>query len=282
MAIRLVALDIDGTLLHSDGTLSENNLYAVREAAQAGVCMVINSGRTFTELPDPVRGDAHFSYYIYSNGAAIAGHDGRLLYTAYIAQKAAENVFSILSHCATITEVYAHGTPNTQKDLLTSSSLEAFSVQKSYRPVIRATRRGVEDIAAFFAENAGQVEMFNVFFKHPAQRLMCYEVFSGMPGIKVTTSMPNNLEIFSSRADKGSALQYLAGHLGLVRSELMAVGDSRNDLPMISCAGTGVAVANACAPLKAQADLVLSVTNDEDAVAAVIQSEVLHSRVRIS
>lgn len=279
MAIRLVALDIDGTLLHSDGSLSENNVYALHEAADAGVCLAVNSGRTFTEMPRPVLHDSSFSYYIYSNGAAIADASGQLIYTQYVQKKAAENVFSLLLHCDTITEVYAHGAPHTQQDLLCASALEAYSVQESYRPVVQETRCGVSSISRFFADNAAEVEMFNVFFKHPAQRLLCYEVFSGLPGIKVTTSMPNNLEIFSDRADKGSALAFLAGHLGLQRSELMAVGDSRNDLPMVSYAGTGVAVANACTPLKQAADLVLPVTNDEDAVASVIETTVLSSRV---
>lgn len=279
MAIRLVALDVDGTLLHSDGQLPENNIYAVREAAAQGVYMAINSGRTFTELPQQVRDDSSYAYYIYSNGAAIADAQGDLLYTQYIRQKAAENVFSLLFHCDTIIEVYAHGVPHTQKDQLTPAALDAYSVQNSYRPVVLETRRGVEQIDRFFAQNAGEVEMFNVFFKYPAQRLLCFEVFSGMPGIKVTTSMPNNLEIFSDRADKGSALRFLANYLGLDRSELMAVGDSRNDLPMVRFAGTGVAVGNACDALKTAADLVLPVTNDADAVASVIETSVLTSRV---
>lgn len=279
MAIRLVALDVDGTLLHSDGSLSENNVYAVREAAAAGVQVVINSGRTFTELPQQVRDDGSYAYYIYSNGAAIADAQGQLLYRRYLPQKAAENIFSLLSHCATIIEVYAHGAPHTQKDQLTPAVLDAFCVEGCYRPVVLETRRGVGSIGRFFAENAGEVEMFNVFFQHPAQRLLCYEVFSGMPGVKVTTSMPNNLEIFSDRADKGSALQFLAAHLGLDRRELMAVGDSRNDLPMVRLAGAGVAVANACDVLKAAANVVLPVTNDEDAVACAVEMAVLQHRV---
>ena len=75
MGIKLIALDVDGTLVHSDGTLSENNLFAVEEAAAEGVNVVINSGRTFYELPEEsIKSDA-FSYYIYSNGAAIADED---------------------------------------------------------------------------------------------------------------------------------------------------------------------------------------------------------------
>ncbi len=280
MGIKLIALDVDGTLVHSDGTLSENNLFAVEEAAAEGVNVVINSGRTFYELPEEsIKSDA-FSYYIYSNGAAIADEDGKLIYSAFIDEGIAKGVLDTLQKCNTMIEIYSHGHPHTESKYLCNEAYDYFDIEDCYRGVVETTRVGIQNTSEFFYKNANSVEMFNVFFKNQDERNKCFEIFSRIPGLKVTTSMPTNMEIFSDKADKGTALKYLAEYFNIDREDVMAMGDSRNDLPMVKYAGVGVALDNACDDLKKVADVV-TVSNDEDGVAAMIESSVLTTKVTV-
>lgn len=88
--------------------------------------------------------------------------------------------------------------------------------------------------------------------------------------IHITKSKPNFLEFTNPQANKGTALAELAKYYGFSRSETMAIGDSFNDLEMLEYAGLGVAMGNACREIKDRADYV-TVTNDEDGVAEALQ-----------
>ena len=89
-------------------------------------------------------------------------------------------------------------------------------------------------------------------------------------------SMPNDLEIMPRGVDKAVGLSHLAVHLGLDRSQIMAMGDGGNDAAMLRYAGLGVAMKNASDEAKAAADQVLAYTNDEDGVARAIEAVLKH------
>lgn len=269
MTRKMIALDVDGTLLHSDGSLSRKNLTAIKNGDAGGLYLVINSGRTFYELPEQVRGCGCFSYFIYSNGAGIADRSGQILSATYIDREVSEKILQLLFTCDVMVEIYRHGRPYTDRKNLNEQVWTDFGVESTYRPVLRETRRGVADLRAFYLEEPESVEMIHVFFRDPTERLACFDRIGKLPGVKITTSMKNNMEIFSAHADKGEALSRLALLLGVRREEIIAVGDSRNDIPMIRFAGDGVAVGNACDELRQTADRIVC-TNDEDAAASVI------------
>lgn len=269
MQTKLIALDVDGTLLHSDGTLSHKNVTALKNGDVGGLYLVINSGRTFYELPEQIRTCGCFSFFIFSNGAGIADRNGQILSATYIDHDISEEILRILSNCDVMVEIYRHGRPYTERKNLSEEAWAAFGVESTYRPVLRQTRRGVPDLKAFYQEEPESVEMIHVFFRDPEERLACFSRIGKMPGVKLTTSMKNNMEIFSAHADKGEALNRLALLLGVKPERIIAMGDSRNDIPMIRFAGDGVAVGNACEELKQEANRIVC-TNDEDAAAFVI------------
>ena len=267
MQTKLIALDVDGTLLHSDGTLSQKNLTALKNGDVGGLYLVINSGRTFYELPEQVRNCGCFSFFIFSNGAGMADRSGQMLSATYIDRHISEEILQILSGCDAMVEIYRHGRPYTEYKNLSEEMWAAFEVESTYRPVLRETRRGVTDLEAFYRAEPESVEMIHAFFRNPQERLACFERIGKMPGVKLTTSMKNNMEVFSAHADKGEALSRLALLLGVRREEIIAVGDSRNDIEMVQWAGYGVAMGNA--ELKRTADHI-ACTNDDDAAAEVI------------
>ena len=100
-----------------------------------------------------------------------------------------------------------------------------------------------------------------------------YEMFKKEIGDRafVTISQPEYLEIMAPGVNKGSGLEFMAAHYGLTTDEIVGVGDARNDLELVRGAGLGVAVANAADELKAAADAVTERTNNEGAVAEVLE-----------
>jgi Cof subfamily protein (haloacid dehalogenase superfamily) len=110
----------------------------------------------------------------------------------------------------------------------------------------------------------------------PHRILELKDEFSKILGdeIEITTSKPEYLEFTHRDATKGKALEYLAVAKGIVKEDIIAIGDSFNDISMIQYAGLGVAMGNAPAEVKEYADYVTG-TNDEDGVAQVIDKFVL-------
>ena len=94
--------------------------------------------------------------------------------------------------------------------------------------------------------------------------------------ITLFTSKPYFLEILPPNLDKGTALAFVAGKLGIPREEVFAVGDSMNDEAMIRWAGCGAAMLNADPRIKEIADVVTERTNDDDGVAAVVERYILN------
>ena len=90
----------------------------------------------------------------------------------------------------------------------------------------------------------------------------------------MTSSVPNNIEVNIRAANKGNALRILCNHLGIDLSQTMAFGDGGNDITMLRCAGTGVAMANACREAKEAADDVTA-DNEKDGVAVYLEKHVL-------
>jgi hypothetical protein len=153
--------------------------------------------------------------------------------------------------------------------------LENYGLNSVSQTMVRSTRILVPDIIRYVEETGQDAEKINIFVKDPAEREPIKKELSAIPGIVICSSLYNNLEINAEGATKGNALLWLADYLGIAREETMAFGDGENDVPMLEAAGIGVAMANGVDAAKAAADE-LTLTNDEDGVAAAIERLVLN------
>lgn len=163
-------------------------------------------------------------------------------------------------------EVYTKGTPVTEKSKLTKESYIHYRVEENYHDVLTATRKGTENLESFLTENDEGAEMFNIFFSDADERKEAFERIGKLNNVELTTSMESNMEILQRSVNKGSSLTMLCEKLNVKKEEVMAMGDSRNDLTLLSAAGTALAVANACDDLKQVADEVIC-SCDESAMA---------------
>lgn len=165
-------------------------------------------------------------------------------------------VLHLLRQYDTMIEVFYGGRPYAPADKLNRLAYDYYRIEPIYHPVMAASRVPCTDLEALLSGDE-KTEMFNIFFHLDDERRAFIDRATELfPELICTYSMQSNLEILRRGVDKGSALQKLAEYLGLAPEQVIAVGDSRNDLSMIRYAGTGLAVANACDELKQAANAV--------------------------
>lgn len=266
MAIKLAATDLDGTLIASNGEISTENFEAMEKAVKEGLYIVPTTGRSFYEMPEELRERKSYTHCICSNGAVIFDRDGNEIWKSTFSKENTLELFSILSEYDTMIEVYTKGVPVTEKSKLTKESYIHYRVEENYHDVLTASRKGVENLEAFLTESKEGAEMFNIFFSDADERKEAFERIGKLEYTELTTSMASNMEILQRRVNKGSSLKKLCEKLGISKEEVMAMGDSRNDITLLSAAGIPLAVSNACDDLKEKAKEIIC-SCDESAMA---------------
>ncbi|MBR0368654.1 MAG: Cof-type HAD-IIB family hydrolase [Clostridia bacterium] len=273
--IKLLALDLDGTLLTTDKRLTARARDALQRASAAGVWIVPATGRIFMGLPEAIRALPFLRYAITCNGACVvdAAAEG-VLYRAELDVPRALEIMSWLDSQPVIYDCTVDS--HSWMSAAMYDVLEAYAPDPALVGYMRSVRTPVPDLKAFVRENARGVQKLQAFCRDVAtqRRLLAQAPF---PGLEVATSVTRNVEITREDATKGAALRALAAHLGLKRDEVMAVGDGLNDVSMLRAAGVGVAMENAVAAVRAAAD-VITAGNDADGVAAAIEMLILSNQ----
>ena len=267
--MKLIALDLDGTLLTTDKKLTPENEAALRRAAQAGVEIVPATGRFFGAIPDRVRTLPFLRYAITINGAEILDvRSGRILHRAEIGCRRAVEVMEYLDTLPVIYDCYMD-----DWGWMTRSHYEQAADYAPHRhslELLRRFRTPVPELKAHLTEVGHDVQKIQMFFRDPALREREMEQMRRrFPDLAVTGSVPGNVELNRRDAQKGAALQWLTAYLGLAPSQTVAFGDDLNDVSMLRAAGVGVAMGNACPEARAAADYVTE-SCDENGVARAL------------
>ena len=261
--IRLIALDLDGTLLNSAKQLSSGNLAALEQAAEAGIHIVPTTGRFYGGMPDFIRALPFVRYVITINGAQCADlHTGEVLYQAELPCQQAVDIMSFLDGYPVIYDCYQDNDAwmtASQKERIDGvvSDPHYRKMLHELKETLKARQKGVQKIQ-FFTD------------KPEVRAFLMEELPRRFPDLCVSSSMPQNVEINQKNANKGQALLALAAHLGLTQFQTMAFGDGLNDLSMLEQAGVGVAMDNASQQVKCRSDYV-TLSCDADGVAAGIR-----------
>lgn len=272
--IRLAALDLDGTTLRSDGSLSGFNRRMLLNAHEAGVHIVAASGRAFASLPAEVTSLSCVEYAITSNGASVYDiRNGRRIQAHYLKKEAVRSLLDIAKDAKVMVEGFVDGIPYSQKEYVEDPmrfGASAYSV-----PYVKRTRRPVADIFAFLLSNEEELDSLDLITGDMEQKAMLRNrIEDEVEDIYLTSSVPTLLEISDVHAGKASGLRFLAEYLGIRKEETAAFGNAENDVDMMIWGGTGVAVANAPSDVCAAADEVTE-SNDEDGVGLWIERHIL-------
>lgn len=269
MSVKLIAFDLDGTLLDDDKNLPEENLAALREAAEKGIHIVASTGRIYPGIPKIIRELPFTRYFITCNGASV--YDAAEQKAIFRDEIPAELAIRICEYMDTLPVVYYSyhddGGWMSREQYKTADDY----IHKSLHNMFRQVCVPVDDLKETIRQRGTGVQKLQMHFKDPAARLRELEVFPELfPETLMTTSVPTNIEINSRGANKGSALRGLCEVLGIDIRDAVAFGDGINDLTMIRDAGTGVAMANADPAVKAAADMITD-TNNNAGVAKTIR-----------
>lgn len=268
--IRLVALDLDGTLLNSEKTISPRDLGALERLHEMGVMMVPVTGRPAQGLPKAVLELPGLRYAVTSNGATIRDlKEDRYLLEKHLAVETALAVLEACSSFDMIREVFREGVGYlTQADLDRLREKYAGSPLLDYVLDTRVVLPGsLED---FLRADPRPVEEFFFLTDSPATKASLRETLAPLPDIGFADPFPNDLEVIAGGIDKGEAFLYLLDLLGISPQETIAMGDGGSDLPLLKAAGIGVAMENAVDYVKEGADWVTA-TCDEGGVALALE-----------
>lgn len=262
---RLVAIDVDGTLLRSDSSLSGATAAAIEQVQQAGIRVVLASARPPRGIRDLCRRLKLSSYQI--------NHNGALIYDPVAHQVVGHKALSPAVARAVL-DVARRVDPRVDLGVEVIDKLYTEQGAKRLRehPATGAANAPVSSLHGLLdqpitkvlvlgeAGSLGQIQM--ILLDKLARR------------VALGFSHQYLLQVVAGGVDKAVALAKVAEHYGLTADQVVAIGDAPNDIPMMQWAGLSVAVANAWSDVRRAADFIVP-SNDEDGVATAIVKHVL-------
>lgn len=261
MNCRLIAADIDGTLVDSNKEISPATETAVKKAQSRGAIFTISTGRSVQGLKKYLHLVKPGTPVVTYNGAVVLIPDtGEVLFEQGLGPAAAEEIILRGVSLGASVTVWSHGrlySPNKDERV------------EKYRRIYDTECRPIPDPAALAALGVTKV----MWLDEPERTERQQREFR-LEGVRCIISEPGYLEFIDEGVSKAEGLKKAAEYLKVKREEVMALGDSYNDTDMLRWAGLGVAMANAEEEVKAAADR-LTASNDEDGVARAIERFVL-------
>lgn len=280
----LIALDMDGTLLNEEGNISPKNREAIMSAQNQGHIVIIATGRSFMDAERQLRLADLECPVVSLNGAVVTLADRKIAASKPLKK---EDIIPTLRWMNDIPDLYyeVYTEDNVYVELNKRVRLEKIyeqgeeEVPEELGWLLKAMiGQQFQQAAVTYVENMEDVwsKEENVIYKTLAfslNRELLKEAstrFAAIPGLIITASHVNNIEINHEEANKGNGVAMLAAHYGIPLEEVAVMGDSYNDQPMFEMAGYRIAMANAAPILKEMAEFV-TLSNDEDGVAVGIQ-----------
>lgn len=251
---KLVASDLDGTLLGAEQTVSSENFRAIAELRRLGVEFVPTTGRAFGEIPSELVSCRDVRYIISSNGAAVTdNYTGEVILSKYIDSDSVKFIFDLVRDFETYTVAHRDGNSHYDAKLHNEENMQRCHISAYMKQLFEGTNLPLENFEQSII-SVGKVEMFCIYFANDEERRLCKAKMIDTGKLSVAESNPYNLEIYAAGAGKGTALLELIELIGVEQKQTIAVGDSKNDITLIDKAGLGLAMENSCDELKAIAD----------------------------
>ena len=291
MPIRLLALDLDGTLLNSRGQLSERNRLALRDARQQGVRVAIVTGRRFRDAR-PIALEIGLDVPVISHNGALTKHARTL-----------ETVNATLLPLEAAREVLRVGREESQDAMVSDDPYgKGLLVYDRISDGNYALGRYIAWSRRLHGDEAEdsirRVDSLEDYLDHEPVHISFSGSCATMSTMRqrLTEAIGDKIKVFSTeyrkqdftlidvlnpKASKGVGVAAAAREYGFAREELMAIGDNHNDLEMLQFVGTGILMGNADASVADHGDFHVTASNDEDGVALAIEEFILRKEHRI-
>ena len=265
MAYKLIAIDLDDTLLDSALKIPARVKEAVKKAADTGTYIVLCTGRV-------LKGSRRFydelglkTAMVTTGGAEIYDADGTCIYKQTVDPAIVRELLAFAQENNVHFQVYIGG------DLVyheKNKYLEGYETANGFKGIEMPNLLELEEI------RTPKVLLISDPERMDGLQAAAKERF---PMLNVNRSKPTYIEFSSPGVSKGDALKFVAAYHGVKEAETIAIGDAEIDIPMIKAAGLGVAVANAT-PITKQAADIICPSNDENGVAFVIEKYILEAQ----
>ena len=281
--IKLVAVDLDGTLLNENNEVSKKSLASIKLAEENGIEVVIATGRAHFDVQAIFENTDIKTWIIGANGATIHKPNGELFHSEPINRQDAIDILSWLEQEEYYYEVFSNQsiyTPQYGKELLAieMDRLKSANPEVNIDQLQNAVNKQFSQTGFSFIKSykdllKNDMDFYNILaFSFSEEKLQKgWNRFEQSKDLTIVTSANHNFELEHKNASKGNALQILAGKLNIDLSKTAAIGDSFNDVSMLKIAGRSAAMGNAQKEIQELCHEV-TLSNVEDGVAHFIDS----------
>ena len=266
---RLLAMDLDGTLLRSDKTISQQTVDTLTALSQQGVYFVPCTGRTHIELPRVIRDLPFLNYAITTNGGGIYDYvNGKYICSFGIDNETAIRVFEHAENWPVYPSMVVNGVRMIQAD--ETGKIPQFVMENAAKGIV-ATAVACPDLKQYLRDSGESAQKI-LFYPSDADTgvRIIEKLREAFPELAITKSGPLFVEVNAQGIDKGKTLHLLCRHLGVDISETAAFGDAENDIPLLDAAALAVVTANGTQETKKHADLICD-SCDNDGVRKALE-----------
>ena len=276
--IKLVAIDLDGTLLTSDKRVTENTIKTLKKVIEQGVIVVIATGRPLLGLDTVIKEVPRSPYLLTTNGARIVNTEtGEVILEKLIPHEVVLDIFDVLKKYDCVKEIFYKGQGFVDTEEF--ERIHLYHMMPEMIEYFQRTRKPTPNLIEYIKQTKGNADKAQAIFRDMKVREQVWRELDDLNELNLADSLHYNIEINAKGVEKGSSLEFLADDLGILHEEVMAIGDGANDVRMLEVAGIGVAMGNAKEEIKRVANVVTT-SNDEDGVARAIEKYVLNEVVR--
>lgn len=279
--IRLIASDMDGTLLNTKHKISEENLKAIKKAEEMGIKFAIATGRMYEDVKPLLEEYDLKCQCIVLNGGEYMDEDGNVLEGIYIEKEKAREIIDMIIKENIVAEIYTSQglyTVNSKEEALTEVAyrIRAYDPETSFEEAIKLAEshphyknlKYINSIDEFLNSDI-KIGKFVTFYNDEETTLTVKRKLESIGGLAISSTFTKNIEINNAKAQKGIILTKVAEKMGIKREEVMVIGDSFNDYSMFTEFEESFAMGNALPQIKAVAKYITD-TNDNSGVAKAI------------
>ncbi|OLN22075.1 phosphatase [Domibacillus antri] len=280
--MKLIAIDMDGTLLSSRNEISPENIKAIKAAQSKGIEVVIATGRAQFDAAKLVKDAGLSTWIISANGATIHDKDGTRVQSISISKEDTEEILTYFIEHGFYYEVFSDHTlysPNNGRELLNIEidRIKTANPNADFAEMEEAAERQFsqepfEFVATYkdILEQTDQYYNLLAFSFHDEKLQKAWDRYADREDLTLTASASRVFDIMHRDVSKGNAVQKLADQFGIEQQDVMAIGDNFNDVSMFKIAGTSVAMGNELDGVKEQA-MMTTLKNNEHGVAYIIE-----------
>lgn len=273
MGIKLIAIDMDGTLLNSKNTISLRTREVIEKASNAGVKIILATGRILKSAINYSNILGLRKPIIASNGAVVVDENRRKIYERSLDLDLVDKVIDIGDREKVYYHFYDEDT--FYANIYIEEVVKFYNSEEGIDEVDRISFNIFKDRQEIIKKKDLNIYKF-LFLDEDRNRLKgLREKLTNIEEINVSSSWNNNIEVMGKDVSKGRSLERLCNDLNILPEEVMTIGDNENDISMLNYAGLGVAMENAKEEVKEIADII-TLNNDKDGVAEVIEKYVLN------